>query len=400
MTEQSTLDKRRGVAIAAVLAAAALAVVLTVILPVGAARSSAADDGIQAAITHQWGAIVAGDEFDGDAVDGDKWIRYGDYAGHAGNGMRLQAKDTVANGYLTISGDADGNTGGIAWRQGQKYGRWEIRMRVMTDGADVPSSSVSSSTTASGSVSSGSVSSGNTASSTTASSTTASGSTSSGATASGTGSVPPSSAAAPPVTASAAAPAATTSAPPATTTTSPATTSASSTTSVSSGTTHTSSSSANPPRGNAYHPVLLLWPDADDWPDGGELDYAETDAGATTVKAFMHYGDGTLEGAQDGYTVGHFIDLTQWHNYAIEWAPDHISGYVDGLEWFRNTNPEAQPPGTMHETIQLDDFFPQGGLAPAHMDVDWVRMYDLATGSVTPTPTPTPPPPPQVSRFP
>lgn len=261
LLNKSISDRRRGVIVAAVLAALALAVALALAGP--SANREPADDGVQAASTRHWGEIVAGDEFEGDAVDESKWERYGDYAGHAGNGRRLKEQDTVADGHLTISGEADGDTGGIAWRQGQTYGRWEARMRVIAE---------------------------------------------------------------------------------------------------------------NTP-GHAYHPVLLLWPDADNWPAGGELDYAETDAGTTTLKAFVHYGDGTIEGAQDPYLVEHPVDLTRWHNYALEWAPDHISGYLDGIEWFRDTNPAAQPPAPMHETIQLDDFFPQGDLTPAHMDVAWVRMY-------------------------
>jgi hypothetical protein len=31
----------------------------------------------------------------------------------------------------------------------------------------------------------------------------------------------------------------------------------------------------------------------------------------------------------------------------------------------------------MHQTIQLDDFFPDDGLNRAQMQVDWVRMYDV-----------------------
>ena len=37
---------------------------------------------------------------------------------------------TVNGGILTITGDANGTTGGMAWRQGRsKYGRWEARIK-------------------------------------------------------------------------------------------------------------------------------------------------------------------------------------------------------------------------------------------------------------------------------
>lgn len=125
--------------------------------------------------------------------------------------------------------------------------------------------------------------------------------------------------------------------------------------------------------GHPYHPVLTLWPDSDKWPSGGELDYAETDAGAPDMSAFLHYGNGSADGAQEAFSAP--VDITQWHNYAIEWTGDHITGYLDGNQWFTTNNPAVQPPGPMHHTIQLDDFFPGGGLNQAQMQLDWTRMY-------------------------
>ena len=29
------------------------------------------------------------------------------------------------------------------------------------------------------------------------------------------------------------------------------------------------------PAADAYHALLLLWPDADDWPSGGEIDFMD-----------------------------------------------------------------------------------------------------------------------------
>jgi beta-glucanase (GH16 family) len=186
-----------------------------------------------------------------------------DGPGHAGNGCRCPAQVTEGDGALTITGLPNGDSGGMAWKNGQTYGRWEVRMRVTQDDTG----------------------------------------------------------------------------------------------------------------GHAYHPVLILWPDSDNWPDGGELDYAETDAGSPKIEAFLHYGDGTPDGAQEAFS--HDVDLTQWHNYAIEWTSGHIVGYLDGQEWFSTTDNFVQPPGPMHQTIQLDDFFPNGGLNRAQMQADWVRTYNV-----------------------
>jgi hypothetical protein len=124
--------------------------------------------------------------------------------------------------------------------------------------------------------------------------------------------------------------------------------------------------------GNQYHPVLLMWPDSEQWPQGGELDWMETDIGAPGVDAFIHHP------TQSGVVQDHYsktIDITQWHNYAMEWTSTGIRGYIDGVMWFNDTNSSAQPPGPMHQTIQLDNF---GGSShrPANLDVAWFRAYE------------------------
>jgi len=68
------------------------------------------------------------------------------------------------------------------------------------------------------------------------------------------------------------------------------------------------------------------------------------------------------------------VDMTQWHTYALDWQPGHIIGYIDGVQWFDDTDPAAQAPEPMHGNIQLDNFF-GADMQPAHMDVDWYRVY-------------------------
>lgn len=127
-----------------------------------------------------------------------------------------------------------------------------------------------------------------------------------------------------------------------------------------------------PAGGDQYHPVLLLWPDAEDWPAGGEVDYAETAAGADSISFFLHYS------AQNRQTqASRRIDLTAWHNYAVEWTNSCITGYVDGAQWFRDCDRSHLPPRSMHQTIQLD-YFPSGGSPRrTEMQVDWVRIYGI-----------------------
>jgi hypothetical protein len=123
--------------------------------------------------------------------------------------------------------------------------------------------------------------------------------------------------------------------------------------------------------GHAYHPVLITWPQSDEWPQGGEYDFMETDIGKPGVEAFMHHPtSGSV--VQDEYSKT--VDITQWHNYGFEWSTTGLTGYIDGVVWFHDTKAGIQAPGPMHLTIQLDDFY-GSGMQPAHFDVDWARIY-------------------------
>ena len=123
----------------------------------------------------------------------------------------------------------------------------------------------------------------------------------------------------------------------------------------------------------SYNALLLLWPTAENWPEGGELDFMEMmDPSRQKTNAFFHYGadNSQVEGSVE-------IDATQWHNWALEWTPDRITAYVDGEKWFETTEQKVQPPGPMHLCIQLD-WFPKGGSGKeTQMQVDWVRQYTL-----------------------
>ncbi|WP_081998727.1 glycoside hydrolase family 16 protein [Sinomonas humi] len=228
--------------------------------PVGTPRASApSPDGTQAAVAQGWGSPIDGDEFNtGTAPDPARWQIYSS-SGNAGQGVRTPAADTIANGVLTIAGDAEGNTGGIAANfERQKYGRWEVRMK-------------------------------------------------------------------------------------------------------------TSSHDAN------YHPVVLLWPDSNASPTCAEVDFAEGTTDTSSISFFLHY---ACTGSTFQTLATKTLDTTQWHDYAVEWTPTAVTGYVDGVPWFRDT--AHVPHESMHLTLQLD-WFPNGApTTPAQMLIDWVRVYAAA----------------------
>lgn len=209
-----------------------------------------------AAETFGWGAPDRQDDFD-DVSALDNWWLY-DGPGHAGNGRRTPAAVSVIDGVLTITGDPQGNSGGMAWRGGgQQYGRWEVCVK-------------------------------------------------------------------------------------------------------------------SSPAAETYHSVALLWPDANDWPVGGEIDFMEiVDGDRQTVGFYHHYGP---DDRREGQLLR--IDATQWHSWAVEWTPDRIAVFVDGVQWAQTTDSANFPPRPMHLCLQLDNFGGDTG-AGGQVSVDWARQYPL-----------------------
>ncbi|WP_245827785.1 glycoside hydrolase family 16 protein [Sinomonas mesophila] len=119
-----------------------------------------------------------------------------------------------------------------------------------------------------------------------------------------------------------------------------------------------------------YHMVSLLWPDSRNWPCDGEVNYAETNGHWDAIKFHLHYSCSNSQ-----VSASKALDVAQFHNYALDWSPEGMVGYVDGVEWFRDTNPAHQPPGPMHQTLQLDWFPDSSADGAAEMRVDWVRVY-------------------------
>jgi hypothetical protein len=75
-------------------------------------------------------------------------------------------------------------------------------------------------------------------------------------------------------------------------------------------------------QGNGYGPVMLLWPDSEDWPEDGEIDIMEIPEGDRTRAHFtLHWSE---DNTQDSKTMTG--DFTQWHNFAVEWTPDRVVG--------------------------------------------------------------------------
>jgi hypothetical protein len=136
--------------------------------------------------------------------------------------------------------------------------------------------------------------------------------------------------------------------------------------------------------GKAYHAVIALIPAGVPYDSGaGDLDFAEADAGSGLVHVFVHYPP-----RKQAYAAVH-VDLAEWHTYAIEVAPDHISWFVDGKIAMTTTQRAAITGVDWTMNIQLDAYYPSG-LAPSNMQVDFFRYYPLPKSGVPPIQGPAP----------
>jgi beta-glucanase (GH16 family) len=124
--------------------------------------------------------------------------------------------------------------------------------------------------------------------------------------------------------------------------------------------------------------VVLTWPRSGNWPQDGENDLYETQDGGGhwPFRTFIHYG---ADNAKFFYT--HRADSSQWHVVGMDWEPDGLTVYRDGVRVWRLTDPNAIPRVAHHVCIQLDAEGTTPLTAPVHMYVDYVRVWRLRTAA-------------------
>jgi hypothetical protein len=129
------------------------------------------------------------------------------------------------------------------------------------------------------------------------------------------------------------------------------------------------------PAGQGLWPAIWMMP-ASYNDDNGELDVLETFGTDPTAHFTVH-----RNGRQDGQEWSG-PDFSQgFHTFAVDWQPDHVAWYVDGVERGRTTNRSLICPEAMYPILNLAVSAQAGGLPnadagfPAHMDVDYIRIW-------------------------
>jgi beta-glucanase (GH16 family) len=141
--------------------------------------------------------------------------------------------------------------------------------------------------------------------------------------------------------------------------------------------------------GRGLGSAILLWPDSEKLSDG-EIDIAEVPFEKRDQAHMILHSGPDADPLDGSHVVG---DFSQWHTFAVDWLPDHITWYVDGRARFTVTNRAHIPNTPMHLAIQLDqgpvnDWLPAPDATTppqVRLQVDWVRKYALGAA---PAPAP------------
>lgn len=123
----------------------------------------------------------------------------------------------------------------------------------------------------------------------------------------------------------------------------------------------------------SYKTAWLLWPDSDQTPDDGEIDFPE---GALdgTISAFMHYAH--PDGGQEGFDTD--ATYTEWHTATIEWTPGKVVFILDGEEI--GTSTTNVPSNPMKHVLQTETCVTCGEPDDAiegNVQIDWVVVYAM-----------------------
>lgn len=151
------------------------------------------------------------------------------------------------------------------------------------------------------------------------------------------------------------------------------------------------------PRGQGIWPAF--WMLGNDigtvgWPNSGEIDIMENVGREPgTVHGSLHgpgYSGGNPLGGQYTLPGGRAL-ADDYHTFAVDWAPDSITWYIDGIQYSRKTPADAggnrwvfDHPFFMILNVAVGGNWPgspDGSTAfPQTMTIDYVRVYSWTTG--------------------
>ncbi len=143
------------------------------------------------------------------------------------------------------------------------------------------------------------------------------------------------------------------------------------------------------PKGKGFWPAFWLLPATKAWLP--EIDILEV-LGHEPDKVCLtnHYRDAAGEHGSKGDSFQGPDFSADYHTFAVDWEPDAIIWYVDGVERFRVTENIPAEPMYILANLAVGGDWPgmpdETTVFPNTMDIDYIRVYKRATPE-TPTPT-------------
>jgi hypothetical protein len=120
-----------------------------------------------------------------------------------------------------------------------------------------------------------------------------------------------------------------------------------------------------------YKLAWLLWPDSENFPGDGEIDFPEGDLDGF-LGGYVHHMDGFGASDQDAY--GTAVRMSSgWHTATIDWTAKSCVFYLDGMTV--GTTTSRIPSTPMHWVLQSETDQPKGDSAAADILIDWVSVY-------------------------
>jgi beta-glucanase (GH16 family) len=121
-----------------------------------------------------------------------------------------------------------------------------------------------------------------------------------------------------------------------------------------------------------FKTAWMLWPDSENWPQDGEIDFPEGDL-SSTIGGYVHHQNATSGSDQDAYSTK--VTYTSWHTASIEWSPGKVTFILDGATVGTSTTNVPNTP--MHWVIQTEsclDGCPAASTA-GNLQIDWITAY-------------------------
>ena len=120
-----------------------------------------------------------------------------------------------------------------------------------------------------------------------------------------------------------------------------------------------------------YKLAWLLWPDSENFPGDGEIDFPEGDLNGV-VDGFVHHMNGIGDADQDAY--GTAVRMSSgWHTAVIDWTAKSCAFVLDGMTI--GTTTSRVPSTPMHWVLQSETDGVTNDAATADILIDWVAVY-------------------------